>query len=392
MICSRRTFLRRGAAGIIVGAAGTVAAMEPVWIGPLDVDEFAVLGEEIVTVGSRLRALDASTGQERRSARLRKPSDAEGPATLAISASAVVFGWYVWHEDVHLVSADPRSLHVRWQRRFKIVERERENIPYAFPLLRPDAIFVLISNKHSDNLFRLRPDNGETVWSRYVERFSVDAPLAWHGNRLLVRSRVARGSQASGDLHAIDPVTGSTVWRVRLEGHEDAGGDTMLLAGDRAYIASPVYPGESTRLHIVDVVAGNIVKSLTVDRLRTPFAHENGVVYFGGNSPTAWDVAREQVIWRTDLRQRQGRLLFISHRPIFDTARRRIYLGESEDSFFVLSATDGAVRGTVNVRRGHTNPTRLMGAYGAYRLQLMRDVLLVGAGDHRLLAYATASL
>lgn len=392
MICSRRTFLRLGATAVTAGAAGTVAATEPVWIGQPDVDEFAVLGDEVVTVGSRLRALDASTGHERRSARLRKPSDAEGPATVAITASAVVFGWYVWHEDVYLVNADPRSLQVRWQRRFKIVERERENIPYVFPLLRPDTIFVLISNKHSDNLFRLRLDNGEAVWSRYVERFSVDAPLAWHSNRLLVRSRVTRGAQASGDLHAIDPVTGSTVWRVRLEGHEDAGGDTMLLAGDRAYIASPVYPGESTRLHIVDVVAGHTVKSLTVDRLRTPFAHENGIVYFGGNSPTAWDVAREQVIWRTDLRQRQGRLLFITHHPIFDTARRRIYLGESEDSFFVLSATDGAVLSSVNVRRGHTNPTRLMGAYGAYRLQLMRDLLLVGAGDHRLLAYSTAAL
>src|SRR5205823_2676711 len=98
---------------------GSLNAAMPSDVPITNVDDFAVLGDEIVTVGSRLRALDASTGQERRSARLRKPSDAEGPATLAISASAVVFGWYVWHEDVHLVSADPRSLHVRWQRRFK---------------------------------------------------------------------------------------------------------------------------------------------------------------------------------------------------------------------------------------------------------------------------------
>jgi hypothetical protein len=72
--------------------------------------------------------------------------------------------------------------------------------------------------------------------------------------------------------------------------------------------------------------------------------------------------------------------------------RRRIYLGEYEDSFYVLSAADGAVVGSVDVRRGHTNPTRLMGAYGASRLRLARDLLIVGAGDRRLFAFATASL
>jgi hypothetical protein len=33
-----------------------------------------------------------------------------------------------------------------------------------------------------------------------------------------------------------------------------------------------------------------------------------------------------------------------------------------------------------------------MALYGASRLRLVRDVLLVGAGDRRLLAFATASL
>jgi len=370
----------------------SAAAAEPLWIGPQDVDEFAVLGDEIVTVGSNLRALDAATGRERRSARLRKPSNAEGPASLAVAASAIVFGWYVWYEDVYIVCADPRSLQVRWQRRIKIAEREREGLPYVFPLVRPDGVFVLVSHKQSENLFRLRLETGETVWSRHVERFAVQAALAWHSNRLLVRSRVTRGAQATGDLHAIDTASGVTSWRLRLEGHEDAGGDRMLISGDRAYIASPIYPGESSRLHIVDLAAGAIVKSLTIDRLSEPYAYNEGVVYFGGNTPTAWDMTREQVIWRTDLRERQGILLHISPDAILDAARQRIYLGESRDSFFVLSSTDGAVLGTVNVRRGYTNPTRLMGGYGAYRLRLMRDLLLVGAGDHRLLAYATASL
>lgn len=392
MICSRRTFLRFGAAAAVVGSPASAAPAEPVWIVSGDVGEFDILGDEIVTVGSNLRFLDAATGQERRSIRLRKPSDAEGPARLALTSSAIVFGWYVWHEAIHIVCIDPRSLQVRWHRRIVVTEREREGgIPYVFPLVRSEGIFILLSNKHSENLFRLRPESGEIVWSRYIERFAVQDAVAWHGNRLLVRSRVARGENASGDLYAIEPGNGSTVWRLRLEGRDYAGRDTMLISGDRAYIASPVYPGESCRLHIVDLAAGVTVKSFTIERLNEPFAYHEGVVYFGGNMPTAWDVRREQVIWRTNLRERRGELLLISHDPVLDIVRQRIYLGETGDSFFVLSSTDGAVVGAVNVRRGRTSPN-IMTVYGAYRLRLVRHLLLVGAGDQQLLAYATASL
>ena len=392
MICSRRALLRLGTAGLVCGWASGTAAAEPIWTGPPDVDEFALLGDEIVTMGEYLRILEAATGRERRSARLRRPAHAEGPATVGAIPSAVVFGWYVWHEDVHVLCADPRSLAFRWQRRIQISERERENVPYVFPLPRNDGVFVLVSHKHSDNLFRFNPQNGETVWSRYIERFAVRAPLGWHSGRLLVRSRVARGAQASGDLHAIDPANGSTMWRVRLEGADDAGRDSMLISDNRGYIASPVYPGESSRLHIVDLTAGVLVKSLAIDRLSEPFAEQDGIVYFGGNTPTAWDSTRERVIWRTDLTQRRGRLLYISPHAVLDATRRRIYLGEYDNSFFVLSSADGAVLGSVDVRRGHTNPTRIMGMYGASRLRLARDLLIVGAGDRRLFAYATAAL
>ena len=392
MICSRRTFLGLGTAAAAFGWPSAAAAAEPVWTGPPDVDEFVVLGDEIVTVGEYLRVLDTATGRERRSTRLRRPAEAEGPVALAVSTPSLVFGWYVWHEDVHVYCGDPRSLAVRWQRRIQIGERERENIPYVFPLVRPEGIFVLVSNKRGDNVFRLNPLNGETLWSRYVERFAVRAALVWHGARLLVRSRVTRGAQASGDLHAIDPATGSTLWRLRLEGADDVDRAAILIVGGRAYMVSPVYPGESSRLHIVDLAAGSLVKSLAIDRLSDPFAEHDGVIYFGGNTPTAWDLTREQVIWRTDLSQRKGVLLYIAPQPVLDVARRRIYLGEYENSFFILSPTDGAVLGSVDVRRGHTNPTRLMGTYGASRLRLARDLLLVGAGDRRLFAYATASL
>jgi hypothetical protein len=102
-------------------------------------------------------------------------------------------------------------------------------------------------------------------------------------------------------------------------------------------------------------------------------------------------VAAERSVWRADLSERQGRLLAISD-AILDTGRRRIYVGELDNSFFVLSAADGAILRSVDVRRGHTNPTNIMATYGAYRLRLTRDLLIVRAGERRLLAFATASL
>jgi outer membrane protein assembly factor BamB len=390
MICSRRTLLRLGLAGVIVGARSTATAAEPVWTGPDDVDAFAVLGDEIVTVGDYVRVLDSTTGQQRLSGRLRRPSNAEGPEDITVSESTVVFGWYVWYDDVYIVCADPRSSKVEWQRRIKIVERERENIPYVYPLVTADGIFVLISNKSSENLFRLRRDNGDIVWSRHIERFAVRRALAWHGNRLLVRCRFTRGAQASGDLHSINPDTGSTMWRLRLEGHDQVSGDMTLVVDSRGYIAAPVYPGQACRLHIVDLAAGSLIKSVTIDRLGEPFAHNTGIIYFGGNTPTAWDVATERILWRADLTRHKGRLLHISD-AVLDAARQRIYIGELHSSFFVLSATDGTVLGSVDVRRGATSP-KMMALYGAGPMTLLRNLLLVGAGDRRLLAFATASL
>ena len=390
MICSRRTLLRLGLGPLVVAAQSTAAAVEPVWTGPDDVDAFSVLGDDIVTAGDYLRVLDSTTGQQQRSGRLRRPSNAEGPEEIAVSASTIVFGWYVWYDDVYIFCADPRTLRVEWQRRIKIVERERENIPYVYPLVTADGIFVLISNKSSENLFRLRRDNGNIVWSRHIGRFAVRRAVAWHGNRLLVRSRVTRGAQASGDLHSIDPDTGSTMWQLRLEGHDQARGDMTLIVDRRGYIAAPVYPGQASRLHIVDLAAGSLIKSVTIERLGEPFAYDDGIIYFGGNTPTALDVATQRPIWRTDLMRRDGRLLSISD-AVFDAARRRIYIGEFHSSFFVLSSTDGAVLGSIDVRRGATSP-KLMALYGAGPMMLLRDLLLVGAGDRRLLSFATAAL
>jgi hypothetical protein len=166
----------------------------------------------------------------------------------------------------------------------------------------------------------------------------------------------------------------------------------MLVADNRAYIVSPVPPGNGCKLHIVDLNSGTILKSHTIDSLADPFAFHDGIVYLGGGRPAAWDVSSEQIVWRADLEHRHPNIVtFITHQPVFDAVRRRLYLGETKTSFFILSSTDGSVLRSVDVRRGSTNPS-IMATYGAYRMHLERDVLLVGAGVSRLLAFSTASL
>jgi len=383
--------LRFGTLALMAGTPLPASSAEPAWMAAHDVGDFALLGDEVIAVNGYLRALDVGTGQERRSVRLRKASDAHGPEMVVATESAIAFGWYVWYEDVYIVCADPSSLNVRWVRRVKIPEREREGLPSVTPVVRPDAVFVLISDKYSDNLFRLRPDNGDIVWSRYVERIGLRTALVWHGNHLLVRSRVTRGAQAAGDLHAIDPMTGATLWKVHLDGQQELGAEAMLVADNRAYVAARMPPGDACKLHVVDLSAGALIKSHTIASLADPFAYHDGILYFGGNMPTAWDVNREEVVWRTDLRQRGNVLLSIAHDPVLDVARRKIYVGESKRSFYVLSSTDGTVLGSVDVRRGRTSP-RMMAVFGAFRMRLIRDLLLVATGDSRLLAFSAASL
>src|SRR5262249_9086383 len=147
-IMRRRTFLRLGAAGLVGGLASPVIAAEPLWVDTRETNVFESFGDEILTVGSSLRTIDPTSGTERRSARLRRPSGAEGPARL-IASPLIAFGWYVWYEGVDIVCVNPQSFQIRWQRRVRITEEEREGgVPMVFPLVRPDGFFVLIAHKH----------------------------------------------------------------------------------------------------------------------------------------------------------------------------------------------------------------------------------------------------
>jgi outer membrane protein assembly factor BamB len=388
MTYSRREVLAAAAGAVVAAWSRCADAADPLWTLRGGVDAWTLFDGRIVAVGSTIRVIDPETGRERQAARLNKPSNSEGPATLAATPAGIVFGWFIWQDEVRVVCVDPSSLKVRWERRFRVAELEREGLPRVFALPRADGVFLKISDKRGDNLFRLRPETGEIVWRRSVVDFISRGPLVSHSQRLVIHARKRFDSFST--LQAIDPMSGGTVWELRLEGASHALGDTTLIVGDRAYTTSNVYPGDSNgRIHVIDLSAGALAHSLTVPHVGEPFAYQDGILYTAGNPAAAWALSTGRPTWRTELTQ-PGRVVYIMAATL-DVRRNRIYLGESNHSFYVLSAADGSVIDTVDVRRGHTDKN-VMTRYGAYGFHLHGDRLLVDVAPEAIMAFDTRSL
>jgi outer membrane protein assembly factor BamB len=390
--CSRRSFIGLLATGI-VSRARSSAAVEGLWTAYGDFDAWALSSGEIIAVGSRLVVFDPANGKELRSASLSPPSAPDRVLGVTGTPVAIAFGWYGWKGEGRVVCADPRSLKIRWQRRIAWPDEERELSPGVFAIVREDAIFVLLSGKRGENLFRLMPDTGETVWSRKIDRFVMGVPLVWQDGRLLVQSRITQHyPNGHGHYEAVDAGSGTTIWRLRFEGTAHFWDEAPLIVGNLAYLTSEQRPGPSNHLYVIDIASGTIVSQRVVQGLREPFAEHDGVVYFGTDTPAAWDVRDNRVVWRSRLIRPYSTGPAIAPTGVFDAVRRRIYLGDSTDSLYKISAIDGATIERLNIRAGYVNPARgINSGYGVRRMQLIGERLVIGTEDGRLLALAAAS-
>ena len=370
-------------------------AVEPNWVERTErVEAWVASGTDIVGVGSRLVVFDLPTGRQRRSARVSPPSAPE--YVLAVTATpALVFGWYGWHGEGRVVCADPESLKIRWQRKFRWPDEEREHsLVGVFPIARDEGLFVLLSGKRGENLFKLRPDTGATVWTRNIERFVMGVPPVWHDGRLLVLSRITEHyPKGHGHYQAIDPSTGATIWRQQFAGTGALWDDIPLIVGNHAYLTSALAPGPSNPLYVIDLSNGALVSQRMVQRLRHPFVEHDGIIYFGTDRPTAWNINTETVVWQTQLTRQYSTGPAITPGGVLDASRRLIYLGDSSELLYKLSATDGKTLDTFNLRTGYVDITRgLNTGYGVRRMELVGDRLVIGTEDRRLLAFSAASL
>jgi len=173
MICSRRDVpsARRGrtrARSLLVRHRA-----EPVWIGPHDVDEFAVLGDDVLTVGSHCEhwtppAAKSADARDYASRWMpRDPRSSRQPAPPSSSAGT---------SGTRTSTSSP-PIRDRFRSGGNAASRSGARTRGWHPLrLSPRATrwrFRSHRAQASENLFRLRAENGETAWSRYVERFAV---------------------------------------------------------------------------------------------------------------------------------------------------------------------------------------------------------------------------
>jgi outer membrane protein assembly factor BamB len=305
-----------------------------------------------------------------------------------------VFGWYDFaSEEGKIFCYDPNTLALHWKRDFKWRWDVRETRPtFSFVIVGPH-LYALALGKEGQNLFKLKLSDGEIISSTTVEKYVKGIPLVLGDGKLLVRSIVSSSHPNQfGYFQAINPETGETLWRVRIDG-VSVFDDPPLISGAHAYITSQSVLDNPDHFYAIDLKRGMVVTHQLVRQLRAPFAEHRGILYFGGKTPAAFDINRKKIIWQTDLGGADGIGNPVAASGVFDSLREEIYIGDWERNLYVLSSTTGQVKGKIYIRgywRGDFlfSPLKaFFGSYGVKRLGLKEGFVLVGTADSSLFVF-----
>jgi outer membrane protein assembly factor BamB len=360
------------------------------------VGQWGIRGQEAFTVGRSLAVYDLTSGRELRRARL--PRDYAnttlgqiGP-DVAVTDSALVYGWYDLETHGKVLCFEPKTLAIRWERVFTWPWDVRDTRPTFSVAIDGDHVYALAVGKEGENLFKLRLTDGQTVWSKSIEKYVQGVPLVFHDGNLLVRSRVSHWTPgAYGYYQAIGPDRGQTLWRVRIDGTAGVRDHQPLISGKRVYLTSEASPDEY-HLYTIDFETGTILDHQQLRQTSAPFAENIGILYLGGSTPTAYNVERREKVWQTALRGPEGFGLNVSARGVLDPFRNEIYLGDWDRDLYVLSAKSGQVKEKLYIRgywRGEWfSPLKaFFGSYGVERLELAQGLLFVGTVDKSLFVF-----
>lgn len=360
------------------------------------VGQWGIRGDEVFTVGRYLGVYDLSTGRELR--RVRLPQDYAnitlgqiGPE-VAVSDSALVFGWHDLETEGKVLHFDPKTLALRWERTFPWRWDVRETRTTFSVVADGLYLYALAFDKEGENLFKLMSTNGQTVWSRAIEKYIKGVPLVLHDGKLLIRSRVSPfPGERYGYYQAINPETGEILWRVRIDGTSVVNDDQPVISGDKAYVTSRA-PPETIHFYTIDLRRGTVLDHQVMHQLDKPFVEHQGILHFGGDTPAAFDVERKQILWQAYLKSPQGVGLNVVARGVLDPAREEIYLGDWERDLYVLSSKTGDVKEKVYIgghwRGEFLSPLKaFFGSYGVERLEFVRGLLFVGTVDKSLFVF-----
>jgi len=367
------------------------------------VGQWGVWGEEVFTVGRYLGVYSVSTGRELR--RVKLPQDYAnitlgqiGPE-VAITDSSLVFGWYdfgrVEGKEGKIFCYDPKTLVLRWERAFEWPWEVRETRPTFTVVIDGDYLYALAAAKKGQNLFKLKLSDGQIVWSTTIEKFVKSVPPVLLDGKLLVGSIVSVWHPNQyGYLQAVESETGKVLWKVRIDG-VSLFDDPPLISGDRAYLTSGAVLSDPNHFYTVDLRRGTIANHQRVHQLRAPFAEHKGILYFGNNTPAAFDISHNKILWQNDLRGPHGLGDPFGARGVLDPIKSEIYLGDEKWNLYVLSSTTGQVKDKLNIRgywRGEFfSPLKVFfGSYGVERLALVEGLLFVGTVDKSLFVFRRA--
>jgi outer membrane protein assembly factor BamB len=363
------------------------------------VGEFAVRGGEVVTVGHRLSVLDATTGRRLRSVPL--PVDLGnvtigqlGPG-VTVTRSAIVLGWYDFASETGTVFCfDAQSLTRRWQWQIPWPWTRRSLRPTVAVLADDTQVYAAAIGKDADNLFAFRLGDGRVAWSRSVETFPAEAPLALDAGRLIVRSQLwARASDWHEQLDAIRVEDGRRLWRTWLVGESRQHAIAPLILDGQLYTSTRTGVA-SGHLFSVRLSDGHTTRE-HLETSGAPFARRGDVLYLGGWPPLAYDLRRRRPSWRAMLDYPEDAMPPMLGGGALDVERNRVLTGDSQRFLYVLAADTGELQDRLRLdtypRFELLSPLKaLYGAYGARRLEVHRGTVFVGTVDGSLFVFRPA--
>lgn len=365
------------------------------------VGDFAIHGEEVITVGDELAVYDKNSGRRLRGAKL--PSDFGnitlgqlGPG-ITVAGDSVVFGWYDFTTEVGtLFCFDVSTLTKRWEWRIAWPWHERSLRPTVSTLADQSRAYAAAVGKYGDNLFAFRLSDGVLLWSRVVDKFPAESALALAGERLLVRSKLwGWATDLHEQLDAVQALDGRRLWRTWLTGEAKYYAGPPLVRGDVVFTTTRG-SGRRGNLFSVRLTDGQTTRA-DIPTAGAPFATHRDIVYLGGLPPTAYDVRVGTTVWQSSFGDDERALIPMIAGGAFDQVRHSIYTGDSQRYLYVLAAVNGAIVRRIRIdtylRFELFSPIKaLYASYGVRRVAIDGPYVFVGTVDSSLFVFRADDL
>jgi outer membrane protein assembly factor BamB len=357
------------------------------------VGHFAPRGDEVFTIGDELAVYHAASGQRLRRVALPRDfgniTNGQLAPELVVTPTALLVGWYDFAVEIGSVSCfDPSSLALRWEQRVAWPWDATLRPTFAVAADGEHAYAVAVG-KPGHNVFKFRLADGQLTWARALAAIPTPDRLVLHDRALIVASRHTLADVEHVQLDAVETDGGTRRWRATLSGSTLLGVSPLVL-GAHGYTALYRRPG-GLSLYAVRLDDGVTTRTdIGEDMDGRPVAEHDGILYFGGLTPFAYDRRAARVRWTAA----GDREMSAGAHGRFDAGRRLLHVGDPWHYVYAVDAETGQVVRRTRIDtyvRYELNPVKaLFGSYGARRLELHQGLVFVGTADSSLFVFRPA--